>query len=363
MTDQPTRVLLAAGFPPDYINDTIVPNLTSLGIEVVKVVPVDYKGEIPDVAAVLFMFQYTSHVNHDKFKGRAKAAGVKFILLERQSSGWPRAFKIANLDFPGYPIKPAPLPVAPPSKPPALIVANGAPLIPPPAHPKQEAHETVDDAPEPPALPFGDALEVERKALKLSQAAVGDLVGVSQSAVASWEAGGAVPEPCYLALVDSFPKLVSAQRPAWATRYNCLGKKYAAPANGHNGNGSAVHVGGVTVTTFPQRPDVEVRDARKAPTSPVAVLVPPVAHAARPLPLDGLRRAARALGITGPIAVIVDDGESRVTAGVYTWPGTGPDEAVESARADLDKRLKEKRAKMEAERIEMEAAINALGAA
>ena len=357
MTDETTKVLLVADFPSDYIRDTIAPSLTQIGVEVTRVVPTDYKGQFGDVAAVLFMFQMTSHSRHDAMKDRAKKAGVRFILLERQSSGWVRAFQVAGLDFPGYPIKPAPLPVAPPSKPPSLIVANGAPLIPPPIHPKQEAHETVDDAPEPPALPFGDALEVERKALKLSQAAVGDLVGVSQSAVASWEAGGSVPEPCYLALVDSFPNLANAQRPAWATRYNRLGKKNGAPTNGHNGNGHALPAG-VTVTTFPARPDVEVRDTRTA--APVAVVVPPVA---RPLPLDGLRRAARALGITGPIAVIVDDGESKVTAGQFTWPGAGPDEAVESARADLDKRLKEKRAKMEAERIEMEAALDALSAA
>ena len=329
MTDETTKVLLVADFPSDYIRDTIAPSLTQIGIEVTRVVPTDYKGQFGDVAAVLFMFQMTSHSRHDAMKERAKKAGVRFILLERQSSGWVRAFQTAGLDFPGYPIKPAPLPVAPPSKPPALIVGNGAPLIPPPAHPKQEAHETVDDAPEPPAIPFGDALEVERKALKLSQAAVGDLVGVSQSAGASWEAGGSVPEPCYLALVDNFPKLVTAQRPAWATRYNRLGKKYGAPANGHNGNGHAVHVGGVTVTTFPQCPDVEI--------------VPPVApkvngHNHRPPPLEGLLRAARALGVKGPLTVTVDDDGTTVQVGDEKWPGTY-DGAVETARAALDLRL------------------------
>lgn len=360
MTDQPTRVLLAAGFPPDYINDTIVPNLTSLGIEVVKVVPVDYKGEIPDVAAVLFMFQYTSHVNHDKFKGRAKAAGVKFILLERQSSGWPRAFKIANLDFPGYPIKPAPLPVAPPSKPPALIVANGAPLIPPPAHPKQEAHET--EAEEPASgereiatgkAPFHVMLREERNAARLSQAAVGELCSASTPLVGQWERGNPIAADCVPKLLSLFPRLATATPPTVARPKDRAGLQVAP----------TVAAGGVTVTTFPQRPDVEVRDARKVPTPPVAVLVPPVAHAARPLPLDGLRRAARALGITGPIAVIVDDGASKVTAGDLTWHGIGPDEAVETARAALDKRLRDLRTEMEAKRIEMEAALCALGAA
>lgn len=329
---QPTRVLLAAGFPPDYIQDTIVPSLVALGIEVTKVVPVDYKGEIRHVDAVLFMFQYTSLAAHDKFKERTKALGIKFILLERQSSGWSRAFRLAGLRFPGHPAQPAPMPIATvPPKAPLLFVGDGKPLIPPLAHPKQEVHEAEPESgPREVALPFGKALAAERKALGLSQGETGALAGASQSAVSHWECGGAVPAPCYAALVDNFPNLAKAQKPTMATRFNRLGATGSAPSE--------------PVTP----PAVEVR-----PATPVE---PPKPTTPRPLPLDGLRRAARALGITGPISVIVDDGASKVTAGESTWHGAGPDEAVETARAALDGMLR-------AKRDEMQAALNALGAA
>ena len=195
---------------------------------------------------------------------------ARALRAERQSSGWPRAFKIAGLDFPGYPIKPAPMPSAEvPAKAPLILVDTEE--APAPPHPKQEVHETHESDPESGprevALPFGEALAAERKAQKLSQEAVGTLVGTSQTAVSSWEAG---------------------------------------------------------------KP--------------------------RALPLDGLRRAARALGITGPISVVVDDAASEVIAGASTWRGVSPDEAVETARAELDRRLREKR-------DEMIAALNALGGA
>lgn len=342
MTDETTKVLLVADFPSDYIRDTIAPSLTQIGIEVTRVVPTDYKGQFGDVAAVLFMFQMTSHSRHDAMKERAKKAGVRFILLERQSSGWVRAFQVAGLDFPGYPIKPAPLPVAPPSKPPALIVANGAPLIPPPSRPRQEAHE-VDEPEEPQSgerettaagLTFGQALVAARRAGQHSQRDVAAVCDTDQGIVSRWEHDLPIQPAHYAKVLELFPSLSAGPAPRLA--------KNPGPGKPRT---------------------VPIPTAPPAPTPPVAVLVPPMAHAARPLPLDGLRRAARALGITGPIAVIVDDGESKVTAGQFTWPGAGPDEAVESARADLDKRLKEKRAKMEAERIEMEAALDALSAA
>jgi len=42
---------------------------------------------------------------------------------------------------------------------------------------------------------FGDALRVERERLRLSQEQLGDMLEVSQQAVANWEAGTAIPRP------------------------------------------------------------------------------------------------------------------------------------------------------------------------
>ena len=56
--------------------------------------------------------------------------------------------------------------------------------------------------------------------------------------------------------------------------------------------------------------------------------------------LEGLLRAAHALGIKGPLTVTVDDGGTTVQVGEECWPGTY-DGAVETARAALDARLGE----------------------
>lgn len=330
MTVETTKVLLAAGFPSDYIQDTIVPNLAALGIEVVRVVPVDYKGEIRDVTAVLFMFQYTSHVNHDKFKGRTKAAGVKFILLERQSSGWPRAFKQAKLDYPGYPINPAPLPVAPvPPKPPAVIVGNGQPLIPPPAKEETEPEEPASGEREATAkTPFHVMLREEREAAGDTQTTLAGVCNASKAMPGHWEAGKPIAPDCVEKLLTLYPRLATA-----APRL--VARAVARPSL----KGQAtVHVGGVSVTTYPQRPDVEVQDTCKAPTPPVAVLVPPATSKPRLAPLEGLLRAARALGITGKVVVEVDDAGTRVLVGQDEWTGNY-DDAVETARAALESRL------------------------
>jgi hypothetical protein len=338
------RVLVIADTRPKQFDDHIIPALNGLGITVVDVVKPERKGSLENIDAVLLMFQFCGREQYSALRRQCDIAKVKFIILPQQTAGWLTTFAESGLRVPGKPVNAKPLP-----RPPAPIV-----------HPKQEAHETE---PEEPAsgereiatgkAPFHVMLREERNAARLSQAAVGELCSASTPLVGQWERGNPIAADCVPKLLSLFPRLATAAPPTIARPKDRAGLQVAP----------AVAVGSVTVTTFPQRPDVEVRDARKVPTPPVAVLVPPVAHAARPLPLDGLRRAARALGITGPIAVIVDDGASKVTAGDLTWHGAGPDEAVETARAALDKRLRDLRTEMEAKRIEMEAALCALGAA
>lgn len=291
------RILLATKFPEQFIRDTIVPGLRAIGVEVTRIVDVAFEGQIRDVDAVAFMFQMCSHVAHDNFKARAKAAGVPFLLLTRQSVEWPRAFKMAGIDLPMRPINPTPLPTAETPKKNGVIVANGAPLIPPPA----KAPETTV---EPSPVTFGEALRAYRKRERVNQSVVAGLCGVDQSTISGWEGGAVVPEAQYRKLCELSPDIAAAIPPSFTAR--------------------------------PGRPRSEPR--------PVVVPLKPVekanGHDHRPRPLEGLRRAARALGMKGAITITLDDGASEVRVGEESW-GSGPDAdaAVETARKALAERL------------------------
>lgn len=337
------KVLVVAGSRPKQFDDHILPAMNGLGLTVVRVVSPTYRGSLEDIDAVLLMFQFCGREQYTALRSQCNTAKVKFIILPQQTAGWLTTFAEHALRVPGKPVYARPLPVPP------------TPIV----HPKAEACEAQEPEEvgnEPDHATFGQALHLARRAGRHSQVDVAAVCDVEQSMVSRWELGSPLQRDHYEKLLELFPVLKTAAVPQFATR--------SGPGKRKSGtNGAHVAVGGVSVTTFAPRPDVEVRDTRKTPTPPVAVIVPSMAHAARPLPLDGLRRAARALGVTGPIAVIVDDGASKVTAGDLTWHGTGPDEAVETARAALDKRLRDLRTEMEAKRIEMEAALCALGAA
>lgn len=298
MTATPSpRVFLAAKFPRQFLEETVIPNLNALGITVDKIVPVDFKGDLR-TDAVLFMFQYCSHVTHDQFKARCKAAGVKFVLLDRHAAGWRHSLTKAGMRLPDYVVAAKPLPVAEvPAKPP--VVAEE----PMEAEPVSEtiyraAHAT-----------FGEALKAARVAAGHSQADVGAVCEVDQATVSQWEQRGRATQPeHYAALLQLFPALATAPKPPFATRAWGRVKK----------------------------PAVSLVPALPAPMAPVAVLKP-VGRVAPPL--SGLLRAARALGISGKLTVTVDDAESQVCVGAELWTGTSPDAAVETARAALDERL------------------------
>lgn len=63
--------------------------------------------------------------------------------------------------------------------------------------------------------------------------------------------------------------------------------------------------------------------------------------------LTGLRKAARALRIDGDVVVTGRDDGATVTIGAESWPGADEDEAVASARRDLDGRLRQLRRQLE----------------
>lgn len=290
------HVILATKFPADFIQGTIVPGLADVGVKVARIVSTRFEGDIRG-DAVLFMNEYCGHDDYDKFKARAKAAGVRFLCLPRKRADWIAEFRKNGFDVPGHPIDSTPLPTAETPKRNGIIVANGAPLIPPPA----KAPETTV---EPSPVTFGEALRAYRKRERVNQSVIAGLCGVDQSTISNWESGAVVPDGHYRKLCELAPEIAAATPP--------------------------------TFTVRPGRPRSEPR--------PVVVPFKPVekvnGHDHRPRPLEGLRRAARALGMKGQITITLDDGASEVRVGEESW-GSGPDAdaAVETARKALAERL------------------------
>lgn len=300
----PLHVLLVTQFPAQYIEDTIVPKLRDIGILVSRVVGLNYAGEVRADAA-LFMFQLSGHGRCDGIRARCKAAGIPFVLLERQSSNWPYALRKAGLKFSGVPV-PSPLPVAPKPEPPAR---------------SPETLPDVEPEPEAPAGPatFGEALRIAREADGQAQHDVAAAVGVSQKTISMAETNQPMQEHTYAALVQLYPALSAAPRPVFGRQ---MRPRAAVP---------------LPVTTI----------------TPVEVLPPKATngHKVTPPPLAGLLRAARAMGITGRLTVEVDDAESVVRIGEETWRGETPDAAVEVAKNALQARLAEAMRRMEEARV------------
>jgi transcriptional regulator with XRE-family HTH domain len=205
--------------------------------------------------------------------------------------------------LPDYVVAAKPLPVAEvPAKPPVAEVEE-----PMEAEPVSETIAVDPSA-------FGRALKAERKAAGHSQGDVGAVTDADQSQVCAWEKGGRMQPEQHEALLQLFPALATVPKPPFATRAWGRVKKPAV---------------------------------RLVPALPAPENLPPITHfAAKVQPstgakfsLSGLRKAARALGITGPVNVIGDDHESQVSVGGEVWKGVNEDAAVETARAALDERL------------------------
>lgn len=297
MSDTPApRVLLATKFPEQFVRDTVVPGLRDLGLDVVRTVGTDFDGDIKNCDVIAFMFQYCSHSSYDNFKRRAKQAGVPLMLLSRKQAEWPAAFRTAGVTLPQR----------------SVIVANGKPLLPPPPPPKPPTPKTTT---------FGAALKEARKEEGVTQAFVAEMCGVVQNLVSLWETDKVpMASDCYGKLKEIFPALKDVPPPEFA-------RKKA-------------------------RPGLKPAGAPPAAPEPAPAALPPkVVNGHRhALPLAGLRLAARALGIVGPVTVTIDDSATDVRVGDGTWTMPAPDEAVEAARGALDERLRELLGQIEAAR-------------
>lgn len=152
--------------------------------------------------------------------------------------------------------------------------------------------ETVGD-PEPPAT-FGEALRRAREDERIEQRALGELIGVTQSTISSWERDAIVPVMAhYERLLDLLPQLIGAPQPP---------SRDISPPPGPAG------------WTFPapppRGPDVDDRATPvRAPVEEPAVELsapPPAAEVveeveASPLPPDGLELLAAAVRVARTI--------------------------------------------------------------
>lgn len=289
MSDR-VRVILATKFPAQYIRDTIEPGLRALGVDVLSTVETSWKGTIRDVDAIAFMFQMCSHADYDAFKQRAKVASVPFVLLSRRMPEWRSAFQLAGVRLPRGLEQ---------SAPPSVLSRAELPQ-PRPAR----------------ALPrtFGAALRAARNEEDVTQDFIADLCGVSASLVGAWEADKQPLAPdCYDKLTEIFPELETAPAPEMTRRRSHRGPMVAA--------------------------DPEPRSPPVAPAVPILAPSKPINGHAVVSPLVGLLRAARALGITGDVVVVVTDDGVRVQVGSETWTGASDADAIAQARAALNDRL------------------------
>jgi hypothetical protein len=317
---QRARVILATKFPPKYIEDTIVPGLTAIGADVVRVVGTDFDGRIADVDAVLFMFQYCGHDEYKVFKSRSKAAGVRFVTLTRQSSEWVSALRIAGIRLPV--VRSSDLQAAPPP--------TSAPIVAP--------------SPPPPRVrTFGAALRAARSSEEVTPDFVADLCEVSVTDVEAWEADRApIDVDAYDKLTELFVSLMDAPSPNITRR--SLPRPAPLPA-------VPASVRGPAPSPAPTPPPASTPQA-PAPVVPFQPTPQPAAPppiAAQPAkernghavvaPLTSLLRAARALGIKDDLHVAVTDAGVEVKLGSEKWTGATDEEATTAARRAMDERL------------------------
>lgn len=293
-----TNALLVTSFPSHHVDGTVLPKLRAIGVSVVRVVSPRFDEPLVDFDAVLMMVQMTSEMERTAFRKRAHKACVPFLTLPQEASKWPAI--LANL--------PRTQQAAPPSAPPTSAW-----------WPQKEAHE---DEPEPPAaapaapasVSFGAWLKNKRAGEHLTLAQIGELCGVSGSLVGHWEADRNPIAPDHLRKLHELfgdpPAGVSA--PKTTVRKRC--RDLSAPLP------SAENL--PPITSFPAKTNGK-------PALP---------------PLDGMRRAARALRMTGKILISIDIATAATTVQIGAdapVSGPVPDDAVENAAANLRTMLAE----------------------
>ncbi len=335
-----SRALLITSFPAGHIEEKFVPGFAARGWHVIRVATPRFAGPIEGVDALFMIEQMTSESERRGFRARCHQARVTFVVLPSERARWGDLIPDPKPAAP----EPAAPPAPPPPRPPVDAPAPAAPRMPPqpppplprPPMPPPRSTPVVPAAAAPPPtkpdvtgapaatepITYGAWLRSQRG--DTSAVEVGKILGVSDSLVVGWER-----EQCGI-------------------------------AHDHLASLTALY-GEAPEHVLPPKAPLRARHAPRPTSLPVAApieLPTPYSNghvAIAPLAsLKGLRKAARALRIAGDVVVTGRDDGATVTIGDESWPGADEDEAVATARRDLDGRLR-------ALRSQLEEAITSLG--
>lgn len=301
--------------------DGFIAELAKHKIRVSRVEGLRFREPLTAYRAVVLIDNAVTESERAYFRKAAHAANVALITLPAEKAKWARL--IAEHRLTDEEIE--------------IVYVN-----PPPAKPATESHGAPETEPAPPPATaltlFGDWLRSSRGSTAQKDAAA--LLGISPAHLCKLEYNHGVPSPSLLGKIHD----LYGKPPA-----HVIEPKIGVEA----------------------RP----RSALMPVTAPVEV-APPTAAAASEKPanghhvvasassLTGLRRAARALGMTGEVVVRVGDDTTTITIGdELSWPGTDPDDAIAAARRDLDARLRRARASLEEQLHQTRAALAEIGGA
>lgn len=300
--------------------DGFIAELAKHKIQVTRVEGLRFRGPLTEYRAVVLLDNATTEAERGYFKKAAHAAGVALITLPAEKARWGRL--IAEHHLTDEEIE--------------IVYVNPLPEKPAPeTHTAPEAEPAPAPAPAP--MLFGDWLRSSRGNTSQKDAAA--VLGISAGHLCNLEYDRAPLSPSLLAKI-----------------HDLYGKPPA-------------HVGSPRIGAEQRPPSLTLPVA-----APVEVVPPPVPaapekpanghHVVAPASsLTGLRRAARALGMTDEMVVRVGDDTTTIQIGVHAWSGADPDAAIAVARRDLDARLRQARARLEEQLQQTRAALDAIGGA
>lgn len=297
--DAPPSLLVLSKFPVEFTQRKILPALARVWPtwtpRVEHPVFVNTVRDFSGYRGVVFMKDMGGTVESSLASARAKAAGIPFLALPRHTSEWPAIFERAHV-----------------------------------ALPLETAMEMVEDVPSSDAVrlvqreTFRAARRAAREAVGFKVSVVAEVLLISEEALLAYESDSEpIPASVLAELYTLFPELYRAK---------------AKPDVCDDPESPTVH------ESTPMSPSGTSRLVTQAKAlienrEPAAPKAPERSFSAIVDALRVLGKTARVNLIVGEdnTAAIEIDGEDERT--LFAWQGKNADEAIDSARLDLDERL------------------------
>ena len=100
ITARPIRAVVFGKYPREFVAQRIVPQLESLGIEVVSfdTNPGKFKkANLDGIDVVFFLSELAAHKECDQIKQSIRRHDTRLVYLSRKTSMWPMQFQRAGL--------------------------------------------------------------------------------------------------------------------------------------------------------------------------------------------------------------------------------------------------------------------------